>query len=45
MAPKQREIIKPPGTEALYDNYHFAPAIRVGDTIWLSGQVGIDANF
>ena len=45
MAPKKREIIKPPGTEALYDNYHFAPAIRVGDTIWLSGQVGIDANF
>ncbi|MFM7011683.1 MAG: RidA family protein [Betaproteobacteria bacterium] len=45
MAPLKREIIKPAGTEFLYDNYHFAPATRVGDMIWLSGQVGIDANF
>jgi enamine deaminase RidA (YjgF/YER057c/UK114 family) len=27
----------------MYDAYHFAPATRVGDTVWVSGQVGIDA--
>lgn len=45
MTSLKREIIKPAGTEPLYNNYHFAPATRVGNTIWLSGQVGIDANF
>jgi enamine deaminase RidA (YjgF/YER057c/UK114 family) len=44
MASLQRHIVKPAGTEVLYDNYHFAPATRVGDTVWLSGQVGIDAD-
>jgi enamine deaminase RidA (YjgF/YER057c/UK114 family) len=44
MGTNKREIIKPAGTDFLYDNYHFAPATRVGDTIWLSGQVGIDSN-
>ena len=38
----RREQIIPPAAQALYDNYHFAPATRVGDTIWVSGQVGID---
>jgi enamine deaminase RidA (YjgF/YER057c/UK114 family) len=28
---------------AMYDAYHFAPATRVGDMIWVSGQVGVDA--
>lgn len=41
----KREQIVPAGTEFLYDNYHFAPATRVGDMIWVSGQVGIDAAF
>lgn len=44
MSDKQQRIV-PAGTEPLYDNYHFAPATRVGNLIWLSGQVGIDANF
>jgi enamine deaminase RidA (YjgF/YER057c/UK114 family) len=30
--------------QGMYDAYHFAPAIRVGDTIWVSGQVGLDAS-
>lgn len=25
-----------------YDNLHFATATRVGDLVWVSGQVGID---
>jgi len=39
-----RQVIKPAGTEILYDNFHFAPATRVGNMVWVSGQVGIDAN-
>lgn len=39
-----REIIIPKGMENIYDTYHYAPAIRVGDTLYLSGQVGRDAD-
>lgn len=39
-----RMSINPGTTQVLYDNYHFAQATRVGDMIWVSGQVGIDAN-
>ena len=37
---KRRQII-PPSMQPMYDDYHFAPATRVGDTIWVSGQVGL----
>lgn len=37
-----REVIVTPETQAMYDHYHFAPATRVGNMIWVSGQVGID---
>lgn len=40
---KRRQII-PPAMQGMYDAYHFAPATRVGDLIWVSGQVGIDEN-
>lgn len=40
---KRRQII-PASMQGMYDAYHFAPATRVGDTIWVSGQVGIDAD-
>ena len=39
----RRQII-PASMQAMYDAYHFAPATRVGNIIWVSGQVGIDAN-
>ena len=42
--PMTRQSIIPHGTEALYDALHFSPATRVGDTIWVSGQVGVDAT-
>lgn len=38
----RREQIIPPAAQGLYDNYHFAPATRVGNMVWVSGQVGID---
>lgn len=37
-----RQSIVPPSTQAMYDNFHFSPAIRVGDHIWVSGQTGFD---
>lgn len=45
MAPAtRRQSIIPPPFQAFHDAYHFSPATRVGDTIWVSGQVGIDAE-
>ena len=40
---EQRQIIVPSGLEPMYEAFHFAPATRVGNTIWVSGQVGIDS--
>ncbi|MGF6967309.1 enamine deaminase RidA (YjgF/YER057c/UK114 family) [Paraburkholderia sp. WC7.3g] len=37
----RRQSIVPPPFQSFYDAYHFSPATRVGDTIWVSGQVGI----
>jgi enamine deaminase RidA (YjgF/YER057c/UK114 family) len=28
----------------MYVAYHFSQAVRVGDMIWVSGQVGLDEN-
>jgi enamine deaminase RidA (YjgF/YER057c/UK114 family) len=39
-----RTLVNPGATQLLYDNYHFPQATRVGDMIWVSGQVGIDDN-
>lgn len=39
-----REIIIPPGMETLYDKLHYAPAVKVGDTIYVAGQVGRNAQ-
>ena len=37
--PDRRPII-PPGSEAVYERFHFAPAFQVGDTIHVSGVIG-----
>jgi enamine deaminase RidA (YjgF/YER057c/UK114 family) len=36
----KRKLVNPPGTEALYESWKFSQAVRVGDTVWVSGQVG-----
>lgn len=36
----KRTLINPPGTERLYESWKFSQAVRVGDTVWVSGQVG-----
>jgi len=38
----KRTLVNPKETQPMYDNFHFSQANRVGDTIWVSGQVGID---
>jgi enamine deaminase RidA (YjgF/YER057c/UK114 family) len=32
-----RTIVVPAGSERAYDNWHYAPAVRVGDTVIVSG--------
>ncbi len=39
-----REPIIPSGMEAVYENIHYAPARRVGNTLYISGQIGRDEN-
>jgi enamine deaminase RidA (YjgF/YER057c/UK114 family) len=39
-----RKVIVPEGMENIYDTYHYAPGILVGDTLHISGQVGRDAD-
>lgn len=39
----KRQSINTPSTQVFYDKFHFSQATRVGDMIWVSGQVGIDA--
>jgi enamine deaminase RidA (YjgF/YER057c/UK114 family) len=40
----QHQVIVPPGMEHVYEKIHYAPAIRVGDTIYVSGQIGRDKD-
>ena len=39
-----REVIIPPGMEILYEKYRYCPGIKVGNTLYISGQVGRDEN-
>jgi enamine deaminase RidA (YjgF/YER057c/UK114 family) len=38
------ERIIPASMQAIYDQWHFAPAVRVGDTLYLSGLMGTEAD-
>lgn len=35
-----REIIIPKGMEFIYEQIHYAPAVRVGNTLYIAGQIG-----
>ena len=39
----KKQSINPPFAQPVSDLYHLSQAIRVDDTIWVSGQVGVDA--
>jgi len=35
------DVIIPPGQEGVYKSWHFAPAVRTGNTIYVSGVIGL----
>jgi enamine deaminase RidA (YjgF/YER057c/UK114 family) len=39
-----REVIIPKGMEILYEKFHYCPGVKVGNTLYISGQVGRDEN-
>ncbi len=36
----RKVLINPPGTENAYHSWEYSQAVRVGDTIWVSGKTG-----
>jgi enamine deaminase RidA (YjgF/YER057c/UK114 family) len=36
-----RTLVNPSGTEEFYNTWHFSQGVRVGDMLWVSGQLGI----
>jgi enamine deaminase RidA (YjgF/YER057c/UK114 family) len=38
----KRVLVNPKETRPMYDAFHFSQANRVGHTVWVSGQVGVD---
>ena len=40
----ERGPVIPPGSETSYERFHFAPAFRVGDTLHVSGVIGVGAD-
>jgi enamine deaminase RidA (YjgF/YER057c/UK114 family) len=40
----KKELINPSGSEAIYETMQFSQAVRHGNMIWVSGQVGMDKN-
>ena len=40
----RRQTVIPEGMELIHERYHYAPGIRIGDTLRISGQVGRDAD-
>lgn len=39
-----RQVIIPKEMELIHQKFRYAPAVRVGDTLYISGQVGRDEN-
>jgi enamine deaminase RidA (YjgF/YER057c/UK114 family) len=40
----KRRMIVPKGMETIVERYRYAPGVLVGDTLYISGQVGRDEN-
>ena len=38
----KQTLINPAGTEFIYNTLKFSQAVRVDNTVWVSGQVGMD---
>ncbi len=41
----EHQLINPKGTEPIYQSMQFSQAVKSGNTIRVSGQVGIDENY
>jgi len=41
---RDRVTIVPKGMETIYEEIHYAPAVAAGRTIYVSGQIGRDAD-
>ena len=41
----ERTLINPEGSEGIYESLQFSQAVRAGNMVWISGQVGMDASF
>lgn len=39
-----REVIIPKGMEVIYEKFHYCPGVKIGNTLYISGQVGRDEN-
>ncbi|MBN2224761.1 MAG: RidA family protein [Deltaproteobacteria bacterium] len=44
-ANNRKVLVNPQGSEAIYNAMGFSQAVRAGNTVWISGQVGIDKDF
>jgi enamine deaminase RidA (YjgF/YER057c/UK114 family) len=42
---KQSDVVVPKGMEMVYDQFHFAPAVRTGKWLRCSGMLGTDEAF
>ncbi len=40
-----KTLINPKGSEVIYKSMQFSQAVRSGNMVWVSGQVGVDENF
>ncbi len=40
----KREIIIPKGMESVVEKFHYAPAVKVDNTLYISGQLGRDED-
>ena len=41
----EKQLINPKGSEHIYQSMQFSQAVKCKNTIWVSGQVGVDENF
>jgi enamine deaminase RidA (YjgF/YER057c/UK114 family) len=44
MNQSSKVLINPPGSEKIYERMQFSQAVRTGEMVWVSGQVGIDES-
>ena len=40
-----KDVVIPKGMEAYYNDFHFAPAVKDGDRLYCSGQIGVGEGY